>query len=118
MGRERALGTRLVGSWAGGEGYIRIMLVLGLECDDVIISLFAGYNVICYLGSSSTFNFVLFLWGELCNRFHSLNVDFTHLTAYQGSETFSLPYWLLKEGLNGVQCLIRGYLPIIFSICW
>ena len=94
------------------------MLVLGLERDDVIISLFAGYNVICYLGSSSTFNFVLFLWGELCNRFHWLNVDFTHLTAYQGSETFSLPNWLLKEGLNGVQCLIRGYLPIIFSICW
>ena len=118
MGRERALGTRLVGSGAGGEGYIRIMLVLGLERDDVIISLFAGYNVICYLGSSSTFNFVLFLWGELCNRFDWLNVDFTHLTAYQGSETFSLPNWLLKEGLNGVQCLIRGYLPIIFSICW
>ena len=57
--------------------------------------------------------------GESCATvFNWLNVDFTHLTAYQGSETFSLPNWLLKEGLNGVQCLIRGYLPIIFSICW
>ena len=59
MGRESALGTWLVGSGAGGEGYIRIpvVLVLGLECDDAIISPFAGYNVISYLGSSSTFNF-------------------------------------------------------------
>ena len=69
----------MVGSGAGGEGYIRIMLVLGLERDDVIISLFAGYNVICYLGSSSTFNFVLFLWREQCNRFDwfNYNVDLT-----------------------------------------
>ena len=80
VGRESAQGTRLVGSGAGGEGYIRIMLVLGLERDDVIISLFAGYNIICYLGSSSTFNFVSFSWREQCNRFDWLNVDLTHLT--------------------------------------
>ena len=98
MGRESALGTWLVGSGAGGEGYIRIpvMLVLGLECDDAIISPFAGYNVICYLGSSSTFNFCFVFVAKQCNRFHWLNVDLTHLTAYQGSEKFSLPKWLLN----------------------
>ena len=72
------------------------MLVLGLECDDAIISPFAGYNVICYLGSSGTFNFCFVFVAKQCNRFHWLNVDLTHLTAYQGSEKFSLPKWLLN----------------------